>query len=1055
MNFAKLSLKRPIFISCLVILMIVGGLVSMTTLPVDFYPKVDTPYVVVTINYPGAGPKEVETVITKPVEDELVTLEGVKKIKSTSQNSMSIIEIEFKLGLNADVMEQKVRDRVSLAQQKFPKAVKNPTIQKIDYSNMSILTITVRSKSLDVTRLTDWVDRELKPQISQIPKIGKLEILGGRKREIHVQLDPEKLEKFRIPLVSVSEELSKSGENIPGGTIKTGKNEFNVRNLGEFSSIESIENRLISFRGGEAPIKVLDLGTVVEGASKETSRSFHNDKKIVLVEVYKQSGANVIAVTDLVKKRVEEISVLLTQQGSDVEVRVVRDGAKEIRDNVWDVQESIMIGIILTVIVVFLFLGSVRSTLITGLALPNSLLGAFIFLSLFGFSINVMTLLALSLAVGLLVDDAIVVRENIFKHIEEGKSPLVAALQGTNEVKMAVIATTFAILSVFGAVGFMQGSTGQWFQEFGLTVCFAMIISLFDALTIAPMLSAYWAGNPHGTEKKGIISKLFYPFEALAKKFDKFQSLLERSYKKSLHWLLIHPVKTTAVSIAFAFSLFYITAFLPSTFFPQAEVSELSIDIELPTGLTLGTTQKVTMDIQEAIQKVEGVRDFVVSVGNANEEVNIARIWAILKAPKDRSLKSTQIRNKYREIIDTRMSQYPEGTAVRVNMGGGQVSYNPYELSILSSSHEDIKKYGEMVFNQLQKENLLKDLNSTMKPGKPEVVIKVDQAKAQRFGVSESLVGNEIRGRIEGIESARFREDGKEYDIRVKIKDGSKDFMKNLNSILVPNINLLPVQLSDFASAVQADGDNKLLRTNRSASMKISANLPDGVGLGQVIERTKEIFKELKVPSNVRYLFEGEAESFEDMGNSMFMTFGFGILLIYLVLASLYESFFVPVIVMSALPLAVGGAFVSLLIMGQGLDMYSIIGMLLLMGVATKNSILLVDTVMEKIREESGKDFDIVELVIESSVRRLRPILMTSLALIAGMIPIAIGLNEASAQRTSLGNAVIGGTISSTGLTLILVPALLMLVKKRIMKTSFASADRIKAVDEVDEGQRI
>ena len=1049
MNFATLSLKRPIFISCLVILMVVGGIVSMMSLPVDFYPKVDTPYVVTIINYPGAGPKEVETVITKPVEDELVTLEGVKKIKSTSQNSISQIEIEFKLGLNPDVMEQKVRDRVSLAQQKFPKAVKNPVIQKLDFSNQSILTITVQSKTLDVTKITDWVDRDLKPQVSQIPKVGKLEILGGRKREIHVQLDPNKLEKYKIPLVTVSDELGKSGENVPGGTIKSGEKEFNVRNLGEFSTLETIENRLISFIGGEAPVRVKDLGSVEEGASKETSRSFHNGASVVMVEVYKQSGANVIQVTDLVKKRVAELSELLKQQKTDIEVKVVRDGAKEIRDNVWDVQESILIGIILTILVVYLFLGSFRSTIITGLALPNSLLGAFVLVNLFGYSINVMTLLALSLAVGLLVDDAIVVRENIFKHLEAGKTPLRAALDGTNEVRLAVIATTFAILSVFGAVGFMQGSTGQWFQEFGMTVCFAMIISLFDALTIAPMLSAYWGGSYGKEEKRNFLSFLGLPFEWMAKNFDKFQNWLERSYKKILHWLLAHPIKTTVVSLVITFGLFSIAGYLPSTFFPQAEVSELSIDIELPTGLTLDATQEVATDLQKEVTKVDGVRDFVLSVGNGNEEVNIGRLWAILKAPKDRTLKSSEIRNKYREIIDQRMKNYPEGTSIRVNMGGGQVSYNPYEVSILSNSHEEIKKYGNMMMAELNKAHILKDLNSTMKPGKPEVVVKVNQDRAQRFGISENLVGNEIRGRIEGIESARFRENGREYDIRVKIKDGSDDFLKNLNKILVPNINLLPVQLSDFAEAVQTEGDNKLLRTNRSASMKLSANLPDGVGLGEVIAKTKQIYEQLKIPPTVRLIFEGEAESFEDMGNSMLMTFGFGILLIYLVLASLYESFFIPVIVMSALPLAVCGAFVSLLLAGQGLDMYSIIGMLLLMGVATKNSILLVDTVMEEIRLSNKENLDFLHVIADSCVKRLRPILMTSLALIAGMVPIAIGLNEASAQRTSLGTAVIGGTISSTALTLILVPALLILVRKKVIKTAFASENRMKAVEEI------
>lgn len=1047
MNFAILSLKRPILISCLVILMIVGGIVSMFTLPVDLYPKVDTPYVVVTINYPGAGPQEVETVVTKPVEDELASLEGVKKMKSTSQNSISLIEIEFKLGMNPDVMEQKVRDRVSLAQQKFPRAVKNPVIQKMDFSSASILTITVRSKKLDVTRITDWIDKELKPQISQVPKVGKIEILGGRKREIHVQLDASKLEKYRIPLVTVSEELARSGENVPGGTIKTGDHEFNVKNLGEFSSLDSILNRLIAFRGGEAPVRVRDLGAVEEGASKETSRSFHNNEKVVLIEVYKQSGANVIQVTDLVKKRVDELSEILKQQNSDLEVRVVRDGAKEIRDNVWDVQESILIGIFLTVVVVYLFLGSFRSTLITGLALPNSLLGAFILISLFGFSINVMTLLALSLAVGLLVDDAIVVRENIFKHLEAGKTPLRAALDGTNEVKMAVIATTFAILSVFGAVGFMQGSTGQWFQEFGLTVCFAMIISLFDALTIAPMLSAYWGGG-HVEKKENFLSKLVYPFEWIAKKFDKFQSWMEKVYKGSLHRILIHPIKSTVLCTSFAFSLFYVAGFLPSTFFPDSEVPEFSLDIELPTGLTLDATQKVLSNLQESFKNVDGVRDFIASVGNANEEVNIGKIWAILKSPNERSLKSSEIKAKYREIIKSKLKEFPEGTSVRLS--GGGMGTSPYEISILANTHEEVKKYGTIVYNQLVKENILKDLNSTLKPGKPEVVVKIDQAKAQRFGVSESLVGNEIRGRIEGIESARYRDNGREYDIRVKINHGSDDFLKNMKNILVPNINLLPVQLSDFATTVQTEGDNKFMRTNRSSSLKISANLPEGVGLGQVVERTREIFKELKIPPTVRYIFEGEAESFEDMGSSMLMTFGFGILLIYLVLASLYESFFIPVIVMSALPLAIGGAFVSLLIAGQGLDMYSIIGMLLLMGVATKNSILLVDTVMEKIREEEGNEINMLEIVTHSSVQRLRPILMTSLALIAGMIPIAIGLNEASAQRTSLGNAVIGGTISSTALTLILVPALLMLVKKKMIETAFKSSKRMKAVDDLN-----
>lgn len=1047
MNFATLSLKRPVFIASIVILMIVAGFVSLRSLPVDLYPNVEIPYVVVVTEYPGAGPKEVETVITKPLEEELVSLEGVKKMKSTSQDSMSMVEIEFKMGLAVDTLEQKVRDRVALAAQKFPKAVKNSYIQKYDPSSSPVLTITARAPHMPLTHLTDWVERQLKPQISQVPKVGKLNIIGGRDREIHVLLDPKKLDEYRIPLVTVSEELGRSGENIPGGTIKRGEHELSVRNLGEFASIESILNRLISFAGGEAPVRVKDLGTAEEGASRELSRSFHNGESVIMIEVLRQAGANVIEVTDNLKKRVEEVSKELEAQKSEIKLSVVRDGAKEIRDNVYDVQETIIIGIILTVVVVFFFLGSFRSTIITGLALPNSLLGAFILLYFFGFSINIMTLLALSLAVGLLVDDAIVVRENIFKHVEVGKSPIRAALDGTNEVRMAVIATTFAILAVFGPVGFMQGLIGQYFKEFGLAVCFAMLISLFDALTIAPMLSAYWVAKKK--EAPGFLERVSAPLFGLAKKFDELQGWLEKVYKRFLQRTLGHPFKTLGAGLLVCFLLGSLVTVLPTTFIPQGEMSELTVAIELPAGLNLDKTQEVVDILQDELKKVDGIRDILSSVGTSLGEINIANIYTVLKKPTERKLKSTELREVFRKIIAEKEHLFPEGTLVRVNMGGAESWGMPFELTILANSHEDIRKYGDLIFNKLKQEKYLMDLQSSMKPGKPELVVKVNPAKAQRVGISEALVGSEIRGRIEGIESARYREEGQEYDIRVMIKDGDKNFLESLNEILVPNINLLPVKMSEFVDITEAEGDNKLTRTNRSASMKLSANILPGEGLGEVVAKTKKVITSLNIPSNVRILFEGEAENLDEMGGSMVLAFMFGILLIYLVLASLYESFFVPIIVMSALPLAVVGAFLSLFIAGQGLDMYSMIGMLLLMGVATKNSILLVDTILEFLREHKGQNISFASLVTDACERRLRPILMTSLALVAGMVPIAVGLNEASAQRTSLGTAVIGGTISSTLLTLVLVPAIVMLVRKRMEKAAYSFADRIKAVDEI------
>lgn len=1055
MNISVGSLRRPIFFASLVILMLVTGIVSLKRMPISLMPKVDIPFVIVTVQYPGAGPKEVESVITIPLEEELISLEGLKKMKAISQDSFGMMSLEFEMGLSVDTIEQKVRDRISIVKTRFPKAVLEPTVQKYDMDAMPILTIAVRSEKVDRVKLTDWVDRELKPQIAQIPKVGRFEVLGGLQREIQVQLDPKKVEHHRLSFGLVADQLARSGENSPGGLIRRGGLDVGVRSIGEFSNTQTLKDRVISFQGGEFPIRVSDLGTVVDGAARETTRAFYKDSPALAVDIYRQSGANIVEITDKLKTRIKEVSENLAKSGSDIKVDVIVDGSKEIRDNVWDVQETIMLGIILTIIVVYFFLASARSTLITGLALPNSLLGAFILMYLMGFSINVMTLLALSLAVGLLVDDAIVVRENIFKHIEAGKSPVRAALDGVNEVGLAVIATTIAIISVFGPVAFIPGMIGQFFKEFGLTVSFAMLISLFDALTIAPMLSAYWAGAPHGAEKKeNFFTKLGKPFSIMAEKFGKFQDWLEARYDALLAKILKTPKTSAAIGIGIALSLFFIAPMLPATFIPESEPASLIVSMKLPAGTPLDKSEKYGKEVKDHLEKNPGVLDSILTIGNASLESNVVMLKVNLKKANERKQKASEILAEFKAYIDEFKKKTPENSQVLVlkDNGSGGAAF-PVSFTVLASDSDTVTAFTKNLVEKLKTTKSMVDVHSTDTIGRPEITVKVDSVKAGRFGVNEGLVGDEVRGRIEGMLAGRFRDKGREYDIRVKAKDGADYFMSQINQILIPNLDMTPIRLVDVASVSQNPSIAKLERMNRAASVTVNANLATNVGLGEATADIEKAVKDLKaLEQGVRVSFEGDAESFNEMGVGFISAMGFGLILLYLVLASLYESFFVPFLVMSALPLAVGGAFLALLIAGQGMDMYSMIGILLLMGVATKNSILIVDTVTEKLREITDLDRTLyIKVVIESSVRRLRPIIMTSMALVAGMIPIAIGLNEASATRTSMGTAVIGGTISSTILTLLILPILLLLVQKRVAKAAVASGKRNRLVDEAIE----
>lgn len=1009
MNLANLSIKRPVLISSIVVIMLTVGLISMKKLGVDLFPDISIPVLTVQSVYPGASPADVETLVSKPIEDEMGSLPGLKQISSTNLESVSIVVLEFNYGTDIKDAEQQVRGRLQSVRRDLPTELEEPLIRRIDPSDQPIVRVAI-SADLDAAKLFDTADLIVKPELERIPGVGLVDVVGGRKREVQVVVDKDKLDRYELSMQQIAARLGASSKNVPMGKITTGGQETIFRTLGEFNDLKSISEVGVNFIGSDRAIRVKDIAEVQNGLEKEKTRAFVNGKPALFLDVYRQSGTNTVAVSDNAQKRLRGIEDLLKARGINAKLSVVRDGADQIRANVADVYETILIGIALCVVVVFFFLGSFKSTVITGLALPNSLLGAFVLMYLMGFTVNIMTLLALTLAVGLLIDDAIVVRENIFRHVAMGKSSAAAAEDGTNEVAMAVVAVTIVIMSVFGPVSFLSGTVGQFFKQFGLTVVFAMAISLFDAMTVAPMLSAYWGGG-HQAPGKGVIGSLL-------RGFDQFQTWLENVYQAVLIRCLKFPKTVIAISIALFLGSVMLAKFISKTFVPAAENGIFQVNLEAPPGTSLEKMSDIMTRVDEEIRRYPAVQLTALTIGTKDGEANHASAFIQLKPFKQRTASTSQAKNDLRNSL----AHFSSEASVKVGdydpFGGGQ---RPFMMNVSGNDLDELSKYVETkLLPEMKKIPGFVDVDTNYRTGKPEFQVVFDRTRAEELGVSTVGGGGELRGRMEGLIPAVIRDDGNEYNIRVAFPDAVQDIRKEFERTRVPNVNGNLIYLNRIATGKEVNGYSQINRVNKARNIQISGDIGPGGALGDIMGKVSEIVAASNPPPGVGTKFIGQAENFQELMQSMVIAIGLGVLLIYLVIASLYESFVTPFTILLALPMAVSGAFGALLLFNKTIDIYSMIGFVLLMGVAAKNSILLVDYTLQLERDHGMNRHD---ALMKACSTRLRPILMTSLALIAGMIPLAIGLNEASAQRTSMGVAIIGGVVSSTLLTLLVVPA--------------------------------
>lgn len=1020
MSISSFSIKQPILITSIVILVIIGGMISIGRLGVDMFPEVDLPFIAVSTVYQGAGPEEIEEQVSKKIESEISTIAGLKTVSSVNSEGFSQVWGEFTLDSDVKYCEQQVRDKVAKIRSELPAGIEEPKIERWDMSKDPIITVALTGDIRDAA-LYDLADEKIKPMLEKIADVGAVKISGGTRREIQVELDRNRLNEFKIPASYVVERLKESGLNIPAGKHDRGSEEKTVRTVGRFKSIEEIENSVLAFSGDlDNGVLLKSLGTVRDGVEDRTTLAYIYDRdanhspgimrdasatQAIFLGVYKQSGTNTVKVVDDVYKNINTINERIRSSPGNLKLVPVHDSANYIRVSVDDVKVSIILAIILAVIIVYLFLGNARSTLITGIAIPNSLLGGFVLMYFMGFTINTMTLLALSLAIGLLVDDAIVVRENIFRKIEEGLPPDKAADIGTREVMMAVVATTLTIIAVFFPIAFLQGIVGRFFKQFGFTVVFIMLVSLFDALTVAPFLSAYFTGKRNPKLR-------FVPGY-----FEKFQSVLDRLYSRVMKISLKRPGITIIATVLIFLGSLASLAFVDQTFIPAPDDREFKISIDLPSGTSLEGTREAVHEIEKILTGMSEIERYGILIGDAEGDSSCATFYITLLPERNRKLSNSQVKQNLRRIL---LKDYESYKPVVAEYSITGEPY-PFAINIEGENLDEMEKYSRTLIAELKRFPELTDVQTAFEINKPEYQIALDQKKMARVGITPGMAGMELRYQIAGEKVGKFYDSGYEYDVRVRLKKDQRDIKAGYFSTGIPNVNGMMVPLSAIASLSEKKTPSRIVRENRSRIIQITANVAPGYALSSAVEKYSQLVRNSKkVPDGMSARLIGDNDNMEDMTSSIITAMILSGVFIYLVLASLYKSFITPFTIIVAIFPGLSGAFFALAITGKTLDIFSMIGLVMLMGLVTKNSILLVDYAMKYVQE----GMDRKEAIYKAGMHRLRPILMTTFAMLAGTMPVALGIGEAAKGRMSMGIAIIGGILLSTFLTLVVVPAI-------------------------------
>ncbi len=1017
-KLAEICVRRPVFATMLILSLTVVGLFSYKSLGVDLFPKIDLPTITVTVVNPGASPQEIETEITDKVEGAVNTVSGIDELRSTSVEGVSQVFITFLLEKNPDIAAQEVRNKIDLILNDLPVTAEQPMVQKLDTDAAPVVRLAV-SAPRSLREVTEIADKKIKQQIESINGVGDVQIIGGRTREIQIWVDPDKLRAFNVTVAQVADAVRAQNMELPGGRVDEGARELTVRTMGRIVEPSQFNDLVIANHGTYA-VKLSDVGYAEDGAEEARTEARLNGLPAVTLVVSKQSGQNTVAIAEAVKEKLKEITATLPP---GFKTEVVGDQSIFIKASIEAIQTHLIEGSILAAIVVFVFLWSFRSTVIAGLAIPTSLIATFGLMAAMGFTLNQITMLALTLMVGIVIDDAIVVLENIFRFIEEkGIHPFQAAIEGTKEIGLAVMATTLSLLAVFLPVGFMGGIVGRFMSSFGLTSSFAIAVSLLVSFTLTPMLAARLIKRSDDDRERG-FEKATEPADHGSKE-SRFYRPIDLTYTKLLTWSMKHRWVVVLACLLVIVSIVPLFMFVGKNFLPVDDQAQFEITVRAPEGSSLAATSTLAERIAVDLRKLDGVTDTLTTIGGGQQEqVNVASIYVKLAPITERKLSQTQLMVRARsEVLSNYIKQYQGQLRTSVQqvaaISGGGFRNADIQYVIGGPDLEKLTQYSEQLLAKMKTIPDVVDVDSTLITGKPEVRLVIDRDKAADLGVRVGDIAQAVNTLVAGSKVSTFNAGVDQYNIRVRATGEYRASIEGLNRMIVSSSKLGWVSLDSVVRTEEGTGPSAIDRLNRKRQVTLLANVKPGGSQAAVIAKMNEFAKEITFDPGYSTGLAGRSKELGRAGYYFMLAFVLSFIFMYMVLAAQFESFIHPVTILLTLPLAIPFGILSLLMTGQTVNIFSGLGLLLLFGVVKKNAILQIDHT-NQLRERGMERF---EAIIRANRDRLRPILMTTIALVAGMLPLTISTGPGSGTNRSIGVLVVGGQSLCLLLTLLAVP---------------------------------
>jgi HAE1 family hydrophobic/amphiphilic exporter-1 len=1013
MFLTRISVGHPVFATMVMVALMVFGLYSYSRLPIEQLPDIDLPVVAVLTPYSGASPEAVETDLTQPIEEAVNTISGIDTVQSRSYAGQSVVIVIFNMDMNSTAAAQEVRDKIAGIEATLPENASAPQVLRFDPAELPVLSVAVSSDTRSARDLTAIVNDIVIKRLQIIPGVGRASAVGGVPRQLNILVDPDRLEAFNVGVGEVLAALNQDNRNVPAGSVTSGARVQSIQVETRLGDMADFLDIIVARKGGQ-PVRLGDVATIEDGQADIATMALLNGERALAVDIIKVQGANTVAVAEDIHRALDELENDVLPP--DVHIEIVRDNAVPIEQSFHSVQATIIEGAALAVVIVFLFLNSWRSTIITGLTLPISIIGTLTVLYFLGFTLNMMTLMALSLSVGILIDDAIVVRENITRHLHMGKSHRQAALDGTNEIGLAVLATTLSIVAVFLPVAFMDGILGRFFLQFGVTVSVAVLISLFVSFTLDPMLSSVWydpASRPDA--KRG-------PLGRLVAHFDRWFMGLAQRYRGVIGWALGHRKTTLAAAFSIFIGSFFLFPMVGAEFVPASDTSEFQVDIETPTGSSVEYTASKVRQVEAELRKFpEVTRTYAtINSGSAAGE-NRASVLVSMVPPSQRERSPQEMTAPARAALETIPGvDYIVGAAD----GFGGVT-KPIQVNLYGEDLTILGRLAEQLVGRLGEVEGLADIESSLNAAQPVLGIRINREAASDLGISVAQIGQTLQPLFGGQKVSDWTAPGGQtYEVVLRLPEALRDSPDVIGGMPLSQSGATGssglVRLDQVADIVSSVGPSEIVREDLTRQVQVSANI-SGAQLGNIAAEVQAAIDSIQVPAGYRITSGGDAEQLAETGAAAGQALLLAVIFIYLVLASQFGSFLQPIAIMMALPLSLIGVMLGLLVAGSTLNMFSAIGFIMLMGLVTKNAILLVDNA----NQHRADGMALREALIEAGATRFRPIIMTTLAMICGMLPLALAIHDGSEQSAPMAHAVIGGLISSTLLTLVVVPVML------------------------------